>query len=54
MNIESLELFRRVVEAKSISKVAQRTHFSQSALSQMMNRIENQLEKKLLKRAEKI
>ncbi len=51
MNIESLELFRQVVEAKSISKVAQRTHFSQSALSQMVNRIEDRLNKKLLIRS---
>ncbi len=51
MNIGSLKLFKQVVEAKSISKVAQRTHFSQSALSQMINRIEDRLDKKLLIRS---
>lgn len=51
MNIESFNLFRQVVEAKSISKVAQRSHFSQSALSQMINRMEDELGKQLLIRS---
>jgi DNA-binding transcriptional LysR family regulator len=53
MNIDSLELFQRVVEAKSISKVANRAHISQSALSQMINRIEDTLGHKLLNRSNK-
>ncbi len=53
MNIDSLELFQRVVEAKSISKVANRAHISQSALSQMINRIEDALGHKLLNRSNK-
>lgn len=53
MNIDSLKLFQRVVEAKSISKVASRAHISQSALSQMINRIEDALGYKLLNRSNK-
>ncbi len=53
MNIDSLKLFQRVVEAKSISKVANRAHISQSALSQMINRIEDALGHKLLNRSNK-
>lgn len=53
MNIDSLELFQKVVEAKSISKVANRAHISQSALSQMINRIEDSLGHKLLSRSNK-
>ncbi len=53
MNIDSLELFQRVVEAKSISKVANRAHISQSALSQMINRIEDTLGHRLLNRSNK-
>lgn len=53
MNIDSLKLFQRVVEAKSISKVANRAHISQSALSQMINRIEDSLGHKLLNRSNK-
>jgi len=53
MNIDSLKLFQQVVEAKSISKVANRAHISQSALSQMVNRIEDTLGHKLLNRSNK-
>jgi len=53
MNIDSLKLFQRVVKAKSISKVANRAHISQSALSQMINRIEDTLGHKLLNRSNK-
>ncbi|MCK8058180.1 MULTISPECIES: LysR family transcriptional regulator [unclassified Fusibacter] len=51
MNIESLKLFQQVVEAKSISKVAQHAHISQSALSQMIGRIEDELGHRLLIRS---
>ncbi len=53
MNIESLKIFELVVEAKSISKVASQVHMSQSALSQLISRIENSLGYKLLKRSNK-
>lgn len=51
MHIESLRYFRRVVEAKSISKVANKSHISQSALSQMIQKIEDSLGYKLLERS---
>lgn len=53
MNIESLKIFELVVEAKSISKVASQVHMSQSALSQLISRIEDSLGYKLLKRSNK-
>ena len=53
MNIESLKIFQLVVEAKSISKVASQVHMSQSALSQLISRIEDSLGYKLLKRSNK-
>ncbi|QRN85837.1 LysR family transcriptional regulator [Clostridia bacterium] len=53
MNIESLKTFKLVVEAKSISKVASQVHMSQSALSQLISRIEDSLGYKLLERSNK-
>ncbi|BEP28514.1 LysR family transcriptional regulator [Helicovermis profundi] len=51
MHIESLEYFREVVECKSISKVANKSHISQSALSQLIQKIEDSLNSKLLNRS---
>lgn len=51
MHIESLEYFRAVVEHKSISKVASKSHISQSALSQMIQKMEDNLDAKLLSRS---
>ncbi len=53
MNIESFRIFELVVEAKSISKVANQVHMSQSALSQMISRIEDSLGYQLLNRSNK-
>jgi len=51
MHIEALEYFREVVEQRSISKVAANSHISQSALSQMIQKIEDNLGYKLLDRS---
>lgn len=51
MHIEALEYFREVVVQKSISKVAANSHISQSALSQMIQKIEDSLGYKLLDRS---
>lgn len=53
MNLQSLEYFREVVETKSISKVANNRHISQSALSQNINKLENELGYQLLDRSNK-
>src|SRR6056297_3102384 len=53
MNIDAFRIFKMVVEAKSISKVASEVHMSQSALSQMISRIEDALGYKLLSRSNK-
>lgn len=51
MHIEMLQHFQQVVDAKSISKVANETHISQSALSQMIQKMEDSLGYKLLERS---
>ncbi|MBS3811939.1 MAG: LysR family transcriptional regulator [Halanaerobiales bacterium] len=43
MDIKSLEFFQKISEIKSISKVAKRSHISQSALSQQMQKMEDTL-----------
>ncbi|MDU4883197.1 LysR family transcriptional regulator [uncultured Clostridium sp.] len=43
MNIESLRLFHNVATLKSISKVASASHISQSALSQQLSKMEENL-----------
>ena len=43
MNIESLRLFHNVATLKSISKVAAASHISQSALSQQLSKMEENL-----------
>ncbi|MCT4633888.1 MAG: LysR family transcriptional regulator [Firmicutes bacterium] len=53
MHIESLRYFRDIVEAKSISKVAGQSHISQSALSQLLQKMEDGFGYKLLKRSNK-
>lgn len=53
MNLVALQYFREVVEAKSISKVAQSSHISQSALSQMIQKLEDEVGYKLLERSNK-
>lgn len=51
MHIEMFQHFQQVVDAKSISKVANETHISQSALSQMIQKMEETLGYKLLERS---
>ena len=53
MNLTSLEFFREVIESKSISKVAGSKHISQSALSQTIQKLEDELSYKLLERSNK-
>lgn len=53
MNISALKYYKEVVETQSISKVAQNSHISQSALSQMMQKLEAELGYKLLNRSNK-
>ncbi|MBN2900139.1 MAG: LysR family transcriptional regulator [Clostridia bacterium] len=53
MNISALRFYKEVVEMKSISKVAQNSHISQSALSQMMQKLESELGYQLLNRSNK-
>lgn len=53
MNLESLKFFYEVVKAGSISSVAKNAHISQSALSQQINRLENEISEKLLVRSNK-
>jgi len=53
MNLESLKYFYEVAKAGSISNVAKNAHISQSALSQQINRLENELTEKLLIRSNK-
>jgi DNA-binding transcriptional LysR family regulator len=53
MNLTSLEFFREVIETKSISKVAGSKHISQSALSQTIQKLEDELGYKLLERSNK-
>lgn len=51
MNLTALEYFREVVETKSISKVATNRHISQSALSQNIQKLEDELGFSLLDRS---
>jgi len=53
MNLTALEYFREVVETKSISKVAMNRHISQSALSQNIHKLEDELGLILLERSNK-
>lgn len=53
MNIATLKYFKEIVEAKSISKVAQNCHISQSALSQIIQKLESELGYQLLNRSNK-
>ncbi len=51
MNIESLKFFQKIAKVKSISKVANSSHISQSALSQQMQKLEDALGHKLFMRS---
>lgn len=51
MHIESLEYFKKIAEFKSISKVANKSHISQPALSQQMQKLEDSLGQKLFMRS---
>jgi len=53
MNIGTLKYFKEIVETKSISKAAQNSHISQSALSQIIQKLESELGYKLLNRSNK-
>ncbi|MCE5236116.1 MAG: LysR family transcriptional regulator [Clostridiaceae bacterium] len=53
MNIESLKFFYMIAKEGSISNVAKSCHISQSALSQQIQRLENDIQKKLLVRSNK-
>ena len=53
MNLVALAYFREVVETKSISKVAANRHISQSALSQNIQKLEDELGYQLLLRSNK-
>lgn len=51
MLLEHIIMFNKIAEEKSISKVAQTNHISQPALSQQMQRLEEELNVKLLERS---
>lgn len=53
MHIDNLKYFYKVAQAKSISTVAKESHISQSALSQQLLKLENNLNVKLLVRSNK-
>lgn len=53
MHIDSLNYFFQVANSKSISTVAKNAHISQSALSQQILKLENNLNVKLLNRSNK-
>jgi DNA-binding transcriptional LysR family regulator len=53
MNIESLRYFFLIAKAGNISSVAKEVHLTQSALSQQIQKLENDLDKKLLTRSNK-
>lgn len=53
MHIESLKYFYEVAMLKSISKAANNSHISQSALSQQIQKLEDSLNCKLLQRSNK-
>lgn len=51
VHLDALKYFLSVVEEKSISKAAAKTHISQSALSQMIHKLEEDLGFELLNRS---
>ncbi|SFL36638.1 LysR family transcriptional regulator [Halanaerobium salsuginis] len=51
MHIESLKYFQQIAKIKSISKVANRSHISQPALSQQIQKLEDSLGKQLFIRS---
>ena len=51
MQLEHILLFYKIANAKSISKVAAASHISQPALSQQMQRLEEEVGQKLLERS---
>ncbi|QUI25172.1 LysR family transcriptional regulator [Vallitalea pronyensis] len=53
MHLESLKYFREVASEKSISKVAKKSYISQSALSQLIQKLEEDFGYKLLNRSNK-
>ncbi|MGL5615756.1 MAG: LysR family transcriptional regulator [Sarcina sp.] len=53
MNIEGLKYFSEVAMLKSISKVAEKSHISQPALSNQLLKLESELGVKLLERSNK-
>lgn len=53
MNLDLLKIFREIVVAKSISKVSASNHISQSALSQNLKKLEEELGTQLLIRSNK-
>ena len=53
MHIDSLIYFYKVAKSKNISSVAKESHISQSALSQQIQKLENNLNVKLLNRNNK-
>jgi DNA-binding transcriptional LysR family regulator len=53
MHIDNLNYFFQVANSKSISTVAKNAHLSQSALSQQILKLENELNVKLLNRSNK-
>ncbi len=53
MNIECLKYFQKIAKIKSISKVANKSHISQPALSQQIQKLEESLGKKLFIRSNK-
>lgn len=53
MNIEELKYFLNVAKIKSISKVANSSHISQSALSQQLSKLEKKLDVTVFKRSNK-
>lgn len=53
MNIETLKFFKKVADVKSISKVSVESHISQSALSQMIQKLEDSIGYQLFIRSNK-
>jgi DNA-binding transcriptional LysR family regulator len=51
MHIESIKYFQEIAKIKSISKVANRSHISQPALSQQIQKLEDSLGKQLFIRS---
>lgn len=53
MHLDALKYFLYIVEEKSISKAAKKAHISQSALSQMIHKLEEDVDQSLLNRSNK-